>query len=456
MKAAGGCDRLQTDTANSPAVPGEGRTSFVEELRLSSVLDPSVASVAHTSKEPLPLRRGLEIRTASPEETAAAWALQRTAFDLPPTGPSQHPGDTDELRVVVDQGRVVSCLTLLHARLIVHGTELSMAGARHVATDPDLQNCGHGSALMRDTLQYAWRQGITASVLFPFSFRYYRKFGYELGGNHCHFWCRPNSLPAFQERVLCRRATEADAPRLESFFREATRSFACSLARPAERWKVLCQDPALRVTVWENRSLAGVAVTEETRDSYGGRVVRVLDMAAAHREAWRGLVGHLSQFQGESMEWLASTTALAASGLLRTPAPLREGFKPRGIATVRPMFQFRIVDLAGALRCRLSTLPNLGSRFRLGIQVRDEIIPENGQPITVAGTAHGAELRPTRPTDPIISADIQVMSQIFCGYLSPDDAVSQGLATVTTPAALEAARILFPDGEPFLAELDRF
>jgi hypothetical protein len=26
-------------------------------------------------------------------------------------------------------------------------------------------------------------------------------------------------------------------------------------------------------------------------------------------------------------------------------APLREGYKPRGIATVPPMFQFRVIDV---------------------------------------------------------------------------------------------------------------
>ena len=66
------------------------------------------------------------------------------------------------------------------------------------------------------------------------------------------------------------------------------------------------------------------------------------------------------------------------------------------------------------------------------------------------------EIRPARPTDPYLDADIRIFSQLFCGYMSPSDAVCQELATCSTPAALETADLLFPAGEPFLSELDRF
>src|SRR5262249_37548455 len=145
-----------------------------------------------------------EIRDALPEDREVAWRLQRAAFGLPEDGPPSHPGSSEVLRVYARDGKVVSCLTLIHAGLCMRGADLSMGGIRHVATAPDEQNRGYASALLRDTLRGLRRQGIVTSVLFPFSFRYYRKFGYELGGNHCHFWCRPNCIPTYRERHAVR------------------------------------------------------------------------------------------------------------------------------------------------------------------------------------------------------------------------------------------------------------
>src|SRR5262249_14539509 len=154
----------------------------------------------------------------------------------------------------------------------------------------------------------------------------------------------------YRERHAVRPAGPGDCAAAARFYHRRAEGAACSMARDERRWANLCSDPQLRVLVHGARELGGYAVTTETRDAYGGRVLKVLDMAAGSPESWRALLGHLSQFSGESVEWLASATDLAASGLLRSPAPLREGYKPRGIATVRPMFQFRVVDVEEALR----------------------------------------------------------------------------------------------------------
>lgn len=399
-------------------------------------------------------RSPLGIREALPADRPAALELQRAAFDLPGDGPPPHPGTREELRVLVEEDRVVSCLTVIHADLCMHGAQVSMGGIRHVATHPAEQNRGFASALLRNTLLEMRRRGVLTSVLFPFSFRYYRKFGYELGGNYCHFWCRPNCIPAYSERRDCRVTSPADLPHLSRFYSDRIRASACSMARDLERWKKLDQDTELKTLVVGAGPIGGYALVSEGRDNYGGRILRVLDMDAEGPAAWRALLGHLSQFNGESVEWHARSTDLAASGLLRSPAPLREGYKPRGIATVRPMFQLRVIDVEAAVAARINTFP--ADRYRLALRIRDELLPENGRAITVRCQGHGPSIRPARADDPALEADIQVFSQIYCGYMSASEAVSQGLAQCSSPAALEAADALFRCGDPFISELDRF
>lgn len=401
----------------------------------------------------------LELKTAAsrfppevlPEHRAQAWALQQAAFSLPPEGPPAHPGHTEQLRVVVEEDRVVSCLTLIEAALVIRGTRVPMGGVRHVATHPEEQNRGFASALVRSTLQGMCAQRLPVSVLFPFSFRYYRKFGYELGGNSCQFWCRPSSIPAYQERGDCRPATPEDCERLADLHAAHLRHSLCGMDRSRERWSALCVDPRYQTVVHTD---GGYAVLEETRDPYGGRLLRVLELCARTPAGWRGLLGHLSQATAESVEWLGSAASLAESGLLRSTAPLREGFKPRGIATLRPQFQVRITDLSRLLEALAPGFPS--GKYRLALRVRDELIPENARPVAIQGHAAQAEIRPARATDPALELDIRIAAQILCGYMSPLEAVSQGLARASSPAALETAEALFPAGDPFLSELDRF
>jgi predicted acetyltransferase len=329
-----------------------------------------------------------------------------------------------------------------------------MGGLRHVATDPQEQNRGYASALVRDTLHAMRGLGVPLSVLFPFSFRYYRKFGYELGGNHCHYWCRPTSIPGFVERSLCRPATEADLPELSELYERRARRSGCAMARSPRRWEQICSAPQHSVLVATDGPVEGYAVLEEARDSYGGKVMKVLDLSAETSRAWRGLLGYLSQSPVESVEWLACANELASSGLLRSTAPLREGFKPRGIATVRPLFQLRVVDLEGTLNTLAGAFP--AGPYRLAIRARDDLLTENSRPLTIQASGEEVEIRPARPSDPCLETDIRILSQIISGYMSPGEAVSQELARCSSPAALETAEMLFPAGNPFISELDRF
>jgi hypothetical protein len=48
------------------------------------------------------------------------------------------------------------------------------------------------------------------------------------------------------------------------------------------------------------------------------------------------------------------------------------------------------------------------------------------------------------------------LSQIYCGYLTPTEAVSQGLVSARDDETLRIADRIFPKYQPFIPELDRF
>jgi predicted acetyltransferase len=121
---------------------------------------------------------------------------------------------------------------------------------------------------------------------------------------------------------------------------------------------------------------------------------------------------------------------------------------------VRPGFQIRVVDVPEALACVVAAAPRGANR--LSLRIRDEVLPENEQGLAIQGSRERVLLRSPRIGDPVLELDIRIFSQILCGYLSPAEAVSQDLARASSSAALETAELLFPAGDPFIAELDRF
>src|SRR5206468_3261435 len=112
------------------------------------------------------------------------------------------------------------------------------------------------------------------------------------------------------------------------------------------------------------------------------------------------------------------------------------------IATVRPMFQFRVVDLLSALKARSSAYASLTGELTL--VVRDEMIRENQAPMAISAHDGTVQILTGQRTEHCLEADIRPFSQIFCGYLSPVDAASQGLVSASSPEALAAAEAFFP------------
>ncbi|MBI3909872.1 MAG: GNAT family N-acetyltransferase [Armatimonadetes bacterium] len=409
---------------------------------------------------PAPARQSppLRIRAARRAEVAQVNQLRARSFNLPlDTWPAADRITAEELRgmrVLARDGRILSCLTVERRAIRLARARLPMGGIRHVASLPEERNQGYASALMRGTLHWMRAEGLPVSILFPTSFGFYRNFGYELGGNHCEVWARPASLPAFEEARWCRPAGLADVDTLQRLFESRSAVCACTPERSASLWQKLLAQPDRRAILFENEAPAGYLLATETLDRYGAPVTRVHELLAVHEEARRGLLGWLARCTSESIEWSASTTDLMQSGLLHSPALLREGFRPRVIVTVRPMFQFRVVDLTAALRARAPAWSNL--TLELSLQVHDEIIRENEIPIALSARDGTVQLVSGHCTAHCLAADIRVFSQIYCGYMAPSEAASQGLLLQGSPEAVRDADFLFPRLEPFIPDLDRF
>jgi predicted acetyltransferase len=401
--------------------------------------------------------RPLEIRAATREELEQVVAVRGRAFKISrsqwPSPNAISDAELERIRIVVVDGKVVSCLTIIPADIQIGSARVAMGGIGNVSTLPEAQNRGYATALIKDTLQVLRAWGLCTSVLFPFSFSFYRKFGYELGGNQCQYWSRPRNIPAFGERRHCRDVSLDDLSACATLYTQHSSIRSCGLVRDEDRWRGLLTN-GTHALIYDRESPEGYLLYSVEIDAHGLKVLRVKELVAGSPESGRGLIGFLAEFDGDTIEWSTTPADLWALGLMCPVAPLREGYKPRGIATVRPMFQFRVIDLVQAVKARSSEMTWLDGELSLSIQ--DELNPDNTQPLAISCSGGTVQIVRGHHTQHCLEANIRVFSQIYCGYLTPTEAVSQGLATVRGDETLRIADQIFPKYEPFIPEIDRF
>lgn len=75
--------------------------------------------------------------------------------------------------------QVIAGLYAIHLPIIFHGAKMGMRGIGVVMSDPNFRGQGGPSKLMRQALQEMNSDGVELSYLAPFSYTFYRRFGYE-------------------------------------------------------------------------------------------------------------------------------------------------------------------------------------------------------------------------------------------------------------------------------------
>ena len=129
----------------------------------------------------------MQYRRIRREEWEAAERLNSLAFWFPINpekvreGVEKAPDNAhDSTRVAIDeQGKLVAKIELLDYKVWFDGQLAGMGGIGGVASRPEIRRGGHVRRLMTDALAEMNDKGMTFSYLYPFSYAFYEKFGYD-------------------------------------------------------------------------------------------------------------------------------------------------------------------------------------------------------------------------------------------------------------------------------------
>src|SRR5205085_2632264 len=90
--------------------------------------------------------------------------------------------DVERKRVLLLDGLVVSCLTLVEADIWIGSALVRVGGIAGVATALEHREKGFASRLLLDSLPVLRERGCALSALFPYSYAFYSRLGWQVTG----------------------------------------------------------------------------------------------------------------------------------------------------------------------------------------------------------------------------------------------------------------------------------
>lgn len=357
--------------------------------------------------------------------------------------PAELPEEKLRIRrgVFGENGELLSAMMQIPYDIRFCGETVKMVGVGGVVTDPVARRGGAIRAIFENDMPAWYDQGYVFSALYPFSYRFYGKFGYvwtKFGSEYC--------IPRGSLREDLRRADEIvrvlpdeDDQGMAEVYRKYTADKHFAVIRTDEMWK-----ERRRGTPWANLKHAYVLRIGGVPVAYWiGRHERGDDGATLRMEdlAWtcpEGLEAVFAMIRG--MNEISTIRLTARSGF--EPALLCDEAWDVSIAG-ESQGMVRVVNAERALALLL-TPPVQG---QLTIEVKDEQIAANCGRYTVAGD--GCVLRVVRDEHavPDLRCDISGLSVLIAGRHSFANAVICGAAEVLNPQAVNYAGMLFAERE---------
>ncbi len=119
---------------------------------------------------------------------------------------------------VTDDGIEMSHGGQSYRTIHLQGATLPAAFIGGIGTEPEYRRAGLVRAIVTAMAEEADRRAIPISLLHPFSFAYYRRFGFERVADHRVLEFPMSALHIFERNPNLRRATDADRPTLAALY----------------------------------------------------------------------------------------------------------------------------------------------------------------------------------------------------------------------------------------------
>lgn len=343
-------------------------------------------------------------------------------------------------------GKLAAKVGVLPLESYVNGKVVPMGGVCGVATWPEYRRGGLVAELLRHALEVMRADGQLVSYLAPFSFAFYRRYGYEHVIDRMQYTLERADWPTYAATGGSVRRTTDFADVAELYEAYASR-FTGTLRRSDAWW----QDRVKRAKP------GSIAVYRNRDDVPTGYVIyrvksselTVYEMVFLDEDARRGLWG-----------FLRNHDSMATKVVLIVPVDDDLPFQspnPRFTQEVTPYFMCRIVDVQAFLR-QYAFAPEVGGQA-LTVQVSDADASWNQAVFTITPAAHegGDNAVRVHPGDATVdvadercvACDVQTLTAMLFDYKRPTALARMG-RLAGQAMAIAAWERAVPSQTPFL------
>lgn len=338
-----------------------------------------------------------------------------------------------------ENGVLLSAMTINDFTMRMNGQEVRMGGIGAVVTRPEARGRGLVRRIMRPVFDEMRDAGQVYSFLYPFSFDYYRKFGYELCLSY-----NTATIPigefagfAYPQNFAAHEPEDSHEP-FAQIYDEFARERNLSIIRNADNWKwLLNRDPYLKTQfTFLNRDTHGTPdayVLYDTDRTTGESYIKVRELCWATPEGLRAVFGFFGRLSPEyrGVTWNVPND-LNIQALMPNPYAAKWEVKPTGMN--------RIVDVPSVLAMH----PAPEGTGRVTIGVSDAFCPDNTGLYHIEWEEN--RLTVTRKAEDFTTADMETnvttLAQLITGYSSP--AQARYRADTAVRANAHALARLFP------------
>jgi predicted acetyltransferase len=303
-----------------------------------------------------------------------------------------------------DERGLQANVTIHHYRALLGADVVApMGGIAGVATAPASRGRGYAGAGLRYALEVMRETGEFISTLFPFSWEYYRRFGWEWVGVERRYVLPAGVLKVVPETERVRPATEDDRTAIDAAYSRHARRYRGALVRDENLWGAILNHR--RDWFTSTYVYGGEGGVEGYLTFRGGKEERtdLREFVALTPEARSGLLGLLKRMEMQARSWAWSAPE---------DDPLWTSLCHWDVETrIKPVTQGRVVDVPAALE---AWTPSLESSGAVTLAVTDDCAPWNARTWRAEYADGEVRVSPTS-SEPQVSLDIQALSQAYFG-----------------------------------------
>jgi predicted acetyltransferase len=319
------------------------------------------------------------------------------------------------------------------------GERLSMLGIAGVAVAPEARGQGVAFGLVQATLRAARERGVALSMLYPSTYRLYRKAGYELAGSYCGYTLQLGKLPRVAREMSI---ASLDGAAAEALYQRVARGRNGHVDRGPYVWRRV-REPRGEATrgfgVSDADGLIGYVYARPAELRKLPLELSLSDFVTLDRRAFQALLGFFADHSSlaERVSWHGGP---ADARLLGVPERALQ-------VSIEEYWMLRLVHVERALLGR--GYPELDAAVDL--EVEDEALPENAARYPLRVRAGKAELGGVGTATRRARLGVGALAALYSGFVSPRELVVAG-ALEADERTLAALGALFAGPAPSSAD----